>query len=74
MALLDKPLTQDEVDSWRVPIPGGAVIMAPIDRAAEALGYARRDYLTKNYLTLYAEECRRKGVAPGNMLFSGARK
>lgn len=45
-----------------------------IDRAAEALGYARRDYLTKNYLTLYAEECRRKGVAPGNMLFSGARK
>jgi len=25
-----------------------------IDRAAEALGYTRKDYLTKNYLTLYA--------------------
>ena len=40
-----------------------------IDRAAEALGFSRRDYLTKNYLTLYAEDCRRRGVSPGNMLF-----
>ena len=40
-----------------------------IDRAAELLGFSRRDYLTKNYLTLYAEDCRRRGVAPGNMLF-----
>jgi len=40
-----------------------------IDRAAEAFGYSRRDYLVKNYLTLYAEDCRRKGTPPGNMLF-----
>jgi adenylate cyclase, class 2 len=42
---------------------------AAIDRAAEAFGFARRDYLVKNYLSLYAEDCRRRGVAPGNMLF-----
>jgi adenylate cyclase class 2 len=40
-----------------------------IDRAAETFGFARKDYLLKNYLTLYAEDCRRKGIAPGNMLF-----
>ncbi len=40
-----------------------------IDRAAAELGYSRKDYLLKNYLTIYAEDCRRKGVAPGNMLF-----
>lgn len=41
-----------------------------IDRAAAQLGYSRKDYLLKNYLTLYAEDCRRKGVSPGNMLFA----
>jgi len=41
-----------------------------IDRAAAELGYSRKDYLLKNYLTLYAEDCRRKGVSPGNMLFA----
>lgn len=45
-----------------------------IDRAAEAFGFSRRDYLVKNYLTLYAEDCRRKGTAPGNMLFETKRK
>jgi len=45
-----------------------------IDRAAEAFGFARRDYLVKNYLTLYAEDCRRKGLAPGNMLFATGKK
>jgi adenylate cyclase class 2 len=44
-----------------------------IDRAAEALGYSRKDYLLKNYLELYAEDCRRRGVAPGNMLFTPSR-
>jgi adenylate cyclase class 2 len=44
-----------------------------IDRAAVALGYSRRDYLLKNYLTLYAEDCRRRGVAPGNMLFAAGK-
>ena len=45
-----------------------------IDRAAGELGYSRRDYLLKNYLTLYAEDCRRRGVAPGNMFFSAGKK
>jgi adenylate cyclase, class 2 len=44
-----------------------------IDKAAEALGYSRKDYLLKNYLELYAEDCRRRGVAPGNMLFTSSR-
>jgi adenylate cyclase class 2 len=44
-----------------------------IDRAAVALGYSRKDYLLKNYLTLYAEDCRRRGVAPGNMLFAAGK-
>ena len=45
-----------------------------IDRAAEAFGFARRDYLVKNYLTLYAEDCRKRGIAPGNMLFETKKK
>jgi adenylate cyclase class IV len=45
-----------------------------IDRAAEAFGFSRRDYLVKNYLTLYAEDCRRKGTTPGNMLFETKKK
>jgi adenylate cyclase class 2 len=45
-----------------------------IDRAAAALGYGRKDYLVKNYLALYAEDCKRKGVAPGNMLFASGKK
>jgi adenylate cyclase class 2 len=45
-----------------------------IDRAAETFGFARKDYLLKNYLTLYAEDCRRRGIAPGNMLFEAKKK
>ena len=45
-----------------------------IDRVAEAFGFARKDYLLKNYLTLYAEDCRRRGIAPGNMLFEARKK
>lgn len=40
-----------------------------IDHAASLLGYAQRDYITKNYLVLYMEECRRRGEQPTNMLF-----
>lgn len=40
-----------------------------IDRAAAELGYSKRDYVLKNYLTLYVEECRRKGKQPVHMLF-----
>jgi adenylate cyclase, class 2 len=42
---------------------------AAIDRAAEELGYSRRDYLLKNYLVLYVEDCRRQGKEPRDMVF-----
>jgi adenylate cyclase class 2 len=42
---------------------------AAIDRAAAELGYLKRDYILTNYLALYAEDCRRKGEQPQNMLF-----
>jgi adenylate cyclase, class 2 len=45
-----------------------------IERTAAALGYSRKDYLTKNYLALYAEDCKRRGIAPGNMLFTSGKK
>jgi len=40
-----------------------------IDRAAMELGFSRNDYVLKNYLVLYMEECRRKGEQPSHMLF-----
>jgi len=36
---------------------------AAIDRAAQELGFTRVDYITKNYLLLHVENCRRKGQA-----------
>jgi adenylate cyclase, class 2 len=42
---------------------------AAIDRAAEELGFSRRDYILQNYLSLYVEDCRRKGEEPRHMLF-----
>jgi adenylate cyclase class 2 len=41
-----------------------------IDRAAHELSFSRADYITKNYLLLHVEDCRRKGravaqLAPG---------
>jgi adenylate cyclase, class 2 len=41
-----------------------------IDRAARELGYSPRDYVLKNYLTLYAEECRRRNEEPRDMVFA----
>jgi len=43
---------------------------AAIDRAAEELGYPKHDYVLKNYLVLYMEECRRRGEQPRHMLFA----
>jgi adenylate cyclase class 2 len=45
-----------------------------IDRAATELGYAKSDYVVKNYLVLYMEECRRKGEQPSHMLFPPKQK
>lgn len=41
-----------------------------IDRAAKELGYSPRDYVLKNYLALYAEECRRRNEQPQDMVFA----
>ncbi len=40
-----------------------------IDRAAQELGFSKRDYVLKNYLRLYVEDCRRRGEQPSHMLF-----
>lgn len=40
-----------------------------IDRAAQELGYSRKDYIAKSYLALYLEECRRRGESPKDMVF-----
>ena len=46
-----------------------------IDRAAKELGYSARDYVLKNYLVLYVEECKRRGEQPKDMVFGvGNRK
>src|SRR3989440_81110 len=47
---------------------------AAIDRVAEELGYSKHDYVLKNYLWLYMEDCRRKNVQPSHMVFSNRKK
>jgi adenylate cyclase class 2 len=42
---------------------------AAIDRAAQELGFSKQDYILKNYLRLYLEDCRRKGEEPSHMVF-----
>jgi adenylate cyclase class 2 len=44
-----------------------------IDRAAEELGFSHTDYIQKNYLLLYVDDCKRRGQQPTHMLFSPAR-
>jgi adenylate cyclase class 2 len=44
-----------------------------IDRAAEKLGFSQRDYVLRNYLTLYVEDCRQKGIEPKDMVFAAKR-
>lgn len=45
-----------------------------IDRAATELGFSKQEYVVKNYLVLYMEECRRKGEQPSHMLFPPKQK
>jgi adenylate cyclase class IV len=45
-----------------------------IDRVAKELGFARKDYLTTNYLVLYLDSCRKRGVPPGDMMFEERKK
>jgi adenylate cyclase class 2 len=44
-----------------------------IDRMARRLGYRPADYIVRSYPALYFEECRRRGVQAGDMVF-GRRK
>jgi adenylate cyclase, class 2 len=41
-----------------------------IDRAAEALGFQKTDYVLANYMVLYREYCQRRGEEPRDMLFA----
>ena len=45
-----------------------------IDRAAEGLGFTKHDYVLKNYLRLYMEDCRRKGEEPHHMVFPNSKR
>ena len=59
-----------EVDE--TPIGTFAELEGPaeaIDRTAGLLGFSKRDYILKNYLVLYVEECRKRGVQPSHMMF-----
>jgi adenylate cyclase, class 2 len=40
-----------------------------IDQAAHQLGFSPRDYVLKNYLVLYIDDCKRQGLHPSHMLF-----
>ncbi|MGH9785544.1 MAG: class IV adenylate cyclase [Terriglobia bacterium] len=40
-----------------------------IDRVARQLGLSRSDYVTASYGALYLDDCRERGVSPGDMVF-----
>jgi adenylate cyclase class 2 len=40
-----------------------------IDEVARQLGYARREYITESYATLYRKKCQAEHQTPGNMIF-----
>jgi adenylate cyclase, class 2 len=40
-----------------------------IDQAAHLLGFHPRDFITKNYLVLYLDDCKRQNLQPSHMLF-----
>jgi len=44
-----------------------------IEQAAKALGFSPRDYVTKNYLVLYLDNCKHSGVQPTHMLFASGK-
>ena len=41
-----------------------------IDRAAQALGFNKKDYILANYLVLYRQYCKSRAEKPGHMLFA----
>ncbi len=45
-----------------------------IDRLARRLGYGPEEYITRSYAALHFEDCRRRGVRAGDMLFGSKKK
>lgn len=45
-----------------------------IDRLARRLGYRPEDYITASYAALHFEDCRRRGVRAGDMMFRSRKK
>ena len=45
-----------------------------IDRMARRLGYRPADYIVRSYAALHFEECRRRGVRAGDMVFHPRKK
>ncbi len=41
-----------------------------IDSTAQRLGFAQRDYILASYGKIYLDDCARRGVQPGNMVFA----
>jgi adenylate cyclase class 2 len=44
-----------------------------IDQAARQLGFSPGDYMLKNYLVLYLDDCKRQGIQPSHMLFPSSK-
>jgi len=44
-----------------------------IDQAAKLLGFHPRDFITKNYLVLYLDDCKRRGQTASHMLFPSSK-
>jgi len=60
------------IDLDETPIGTFAELEGPpdaIDRAAHELGHSHHDYVLKNYLVLYIDDCKRQGLSPSHMLF-----
>jgi len=49
--------------------PDGTAETNAIDRAAHELGHSHHEYVLKNYLVLYLDDCKRQGLQPSHMLF-----
>ena len=44
-----------------------------IDQGARLLGFHPRDFITKNYLVLYLDDCKRRGQTASHMLFPSSK-
>jgi adenylate cyclase, class 2 len=63
------------IDLDETPIGTFAELEGPgpaIDQAALELGFSPRDYVLKNYLVLYLDDCKRQNLPPSHMLFSNS--